>query len=297
MAPPRLAIIGVGLIGGSFALALKRAGVVGAVSGLERDGAALDEALRRGVIDRAAANIRDAVVGADVVLMATPVRQMPALFVALREVLPASVLITDAGSTKQDVVEAARLGLGDRVGQFVPAHPIAGREKSGVSAAEAELYVNRQVVLTPLEENRADDVAAIAALWRACGAKVSSMTPSRHDAVFAAVSHLPHLLAYALVDDIASRSDADELFGFAAGGFRDFTRIASSSPEMWRDIALNNREALLREIDSYGDKLAELRALVATGDGPGLERLMARARDRRDAWLARFNAGTEQTAE
>lgn len=293
----RLAIIGVGLIGGSFALALKRAGAVGQVVGMGRSGASLDEALRLGVIDRAAANIRDAVQDVDVVLVATPVGQMPDLFRALREVLPAAAVVTDAGSTKQDVVAAARAGLGDRIAQFVPAHPIAGRELSGVSAAEALLYERRQVVMTPVPENRPDDVARIATLWRACGAVVSNMTPERHDAVFAAVSHLPHMLAYALVNDIAGRADAEELFRFAAGGFRDFTRIASSSPEMWRDIARSNREAILREIDAYGGRLAHLRGLIASGDGAALEQLMTDARDRRDAWLARFNADKGGVAE
>lgn len=290
---PRLAIIGVGLIGGSFALALRRAGVVGEIVGLGRSAASLGDALRAGVIDRAAANIREAVEGADVVLVATPVGQMPELFSALREALPASAVLTDAGSTKQDVVQAARAGLGDRIDRFVPAHPIAGREKSGVAAADVSLYENRQVVMTPLAENRPEDVGRVAALWRACGAKVSSMTPDRHDAVFAAVSHLPHMLAYALVDDIAGRPDAEELFSFAAGGFRDFTRIASSSPEMWRDIALNNRDALLQEIDAYGDRLGKLRKLISDRNGAALEELMADARDRRDEWLARFNAGKE----
>lgn len=297
MSLPRLAIIGVGLIGGSFALALKRAAVVGEVVGLGRSSASLDEALRLGVIDRSAANIRDAVAGADAVLIATPVGQMPDIFSALREVLPAGCVVTDAGSTKQDVVAAARAGLADRANQFIPAHPIAGREKSGVVAAEAALFERRHVVLTPLAENRPADVERVEALWQACGARVSRMPASRHDAVFAAVSHLPHMLAYALVNDIAGRADAEELFSFAAGGFRDFTRIASSSPEMWRDIALNNRAALLAEIDAYGERLAHLRALIAAGDGAALESLMAAARDRRDAWLARFNAGAEPTSE
>lgn len=294
---PRLAIIGVGLIGGSFALALKRAQAVGQVVGLGRSGAALDEALRLGVIDRAAANIRDAVEGADVVLLATPVGQMPELFSALRDALPASSIVTDAGSTKQDVVAAARAALGDRIAQFVPAHPIAGREQSGVAAADARLYERRQVVVTPLAENRASDVERIAALWQACGAAVSHMTPERHDAVFAAVSHLPHMLAYALVNDIAGRADAETLFSFAAGGFRDFTRIASSSPEMWRDIALNNRDALLNEIDAYSNRLAHLRGLIAAGDGAALEQLMTEARERRNAWLAHFNAGSGSVVE
>jgi len=297
MGLPRLAIIGVGLIGGSFALALKRAGAVGEVVGLGRSATSLDEALRLGVIDRAAANIRDAVKDADVVLLATPVRQMPDLFGGMRDALSPSCVVTDAGSTKQDVVLAARAGLANHIGRFIPAHPIAGREKSGVSAAEAGLYERRNVVLTPLPENRAEDVELVSAMWRACGANVSSMAPAQHDAVFAAVSHLPHMLAYALVDDIAGRANADELFAFAAGGFRDFTRIASSSPEMWRDIALNNRAALLAEIDGYSERLVHLRGLIAAGDSAALEQLMTEARDKRNAWLARFNAGAGNTAE
>lgn len=297
MALPRLAVIGVGLIGGSFALALKRAGAVGEVFGLDRSSASLEEALRLGLIDRACANICEVVQGTDIVLLATPVGQIPDLFASMAAALPATCVVTDVGSTKQDVVSAARAGLGGRVSQFVPAHPIAGREKSGVAAADASLYQHRHVVLTPLAENSAEDVERISAMWRACGAKVSSMAPASHDAVFAAVSHLPHMLAYALVDDLAGRDNAEELFSFAAGGFRDFTRIASSSPEMWRDIALNNREALLGEIDAFGRHLDHLRALIAAGDGVGIAQLMANARDRRDAWLSEFNAGTGNTSE
>ncbi len=297
MALPRLLVIGVGLIGGSFALALKRAGVVGEVLGLGRDGSSLQDALQLGVIDRSVANIRDGLRGADIVVLATPVRQMQAVFASMRDSLPPGCLVTDAGSTKQDVVAAARTGLGSKVGQFIPAHPIAGREQSGVAAAEATLFDQRQVVLTPTADNDAADVERIAGLWRACGARVSSMSADQHDAVFAAVSHLPHMLAYALVEELTARDNADELLGFAAGGFRDFTRIASSSPEMWRDIALNNRVALLREIDAYALQLSHLRELIAVGDGPALEALMVSARDRRDAWLSRFNAGAQVTKE
>jgi prephenate dehydrogenase len=167
----------------------------------------------------------------------------------------------------------------------VPAHPIAGAEHSGVDAARADLYDGRNVVLTPLEDTDPDATARAELLWSQCGARVARMTPVEHDRVFAAVSHLPHVLAYTLVSMIAERSDAGRLFGFAAGGFRDFTRIASSSPEMWRDIALANREALLAEMDAYGGALATVRALVAAGDGAGLERLFAEAREARDAWL------------
>lgn len=297
MALPRLLVVGVGLIGGSFALALKRAGIVGEVAGLGRDGSVLQEAMKLGVIDRSVANIREGLMGANVVMVATPVRQMQTVFLSMRDALPSDCVVTDAGSTKQDVIAAARTGLGSRAGQFIPAHPIAGREQSGVAAAEAALFHQRQVVLTPTADNDAEDVERIAGLWRACGARVSSMSALQHDAVFAAVSHLPHMLAYALVEELAARDNADELLDFAAGGFRDFTRIASSSPEMWRDIALNNRDALLREIDSYALQLANLRALIERSDGPALEALMARARDSRDAWLDRFNAGAKVTKE
>lgn len=292
---PRILVVGVGLIGGSFALALKQAGQVESVTGLGRG--TLSDALRLGVVDAVANDLASGAADADIILLATPVGQMPAIFRALRDSLPSHALVTDAGSTKQDVVAAARAGLGERIGQFIPAHPIAGREKSGVTAAEAGLFVDRQVVLTPLPENRNEDVARIADLWKACGARVEQLSPATHDAVFAAVSHLPHMLAYALVDEIARRSNADQLFSFAAGGFRDFTRIASSSPEMWRDIALNNRTALLGEIDAYAECLARLRALVEAGDGAAIEALMQAARERRDAWLADFNSGRKSAAE
>jgi prephenate dehydrogenase len=293
----RLLIVGVGLIGGSFALALKRKGLVGHVAGVGRDPANLKRALELGVIDEALDGIDAAAAKADFILLATPVRQMESVLGALAPHISSSAVVTDAGSTKQDVASVARGILGDRAGRFVPAHPIAGRERSGVTAAEAELYEGRNVVLTPLAENAEADVQRVEAAWRACGAHVVRMQAERHDAVFAAVSHLPHMLAYALVDDLASRQNAEELFSFAAGGFRDFTRIASSSPEMWRDIALNNRAALLREIDAYQARLNRLRKLVDLGDGPGLERLMTDARSTRDAWLERFNATSKSSPE
>jgi prephenate dehydrogenase len=205
--------------------------------------------------------------------------------------LEPNVLVTDGGSTKQDVIAVARPALGARWSRFVPAHPIAGAEHSGVDAARADLYDGRNVVLTPLAETAADAVDRAEALWRACGARVARMSAGEHDKVFAAVSHLPHVLAYALVAMIAERADAERLFGFAAGGFRDFTRIASSSPEMWRDIALANRDALLAEIDRYGDALATMRDLVAAGDGDALQELFTRSRDARNAWLRRIEQG------
>ena len=289
----RVAIIGVGLIGGSFALALKHAACVERIVGAGRNAGNLRKAVELGVIDEIAADVGSAARGADFVLVATPVRQMQSVLCALSPHLAANAVVTDAGSTKQDVVAAARAALGARIAQFVPGHPIAGREKSGVSAAQAELYQERNVVLTPLAENAPQTVARVRQAWVACGAKVSEMDAASHDAVFAAVSNLPHMLAYALVDDIAKRANAAELFSFAAGGFRDFTRIASSSPEMWRDIALNNRAALLAEIDAYQTKLVELRAMIAASDAAALEALMSDARQARDAWLVRFAGPAE----
>lgn len=281
----KIVICGVGLIGGSFALALKSAGVVEEVVGLGRTRAPLEEAMSLGVIDRIAADWADAMRGADLVLLGMPVGQMAPVLAALVPYLEPNTLVTDGGSTKADVVASARAAFGIRIAQFVPGHPIAGAEKSGVSAARGDLYRGRRVVLTPLPENMPADVARIGAAWEACGARVSELAPEEHDRVFAAVSHLPHLLAFALVHDLASRPNADLLFGFAAGGFRDFTRIASSHPEMWRDICLANRMALLGELDAYMTELLRTRVLLASGDGGGLETMFAAARARRDAWL------------
>ena len=200
-------------------------------------------------------------------------------------VLPPHAIVSDAGSTKQDVVALARQELAVHLPRFIPAHPIAGAEKSGAAAAMPDLYRNRNLVLTPLPENRPDALLTVRRLWEACGARVREMTPQQHDGVFAAVSHLPHLLAFALVDAIANKDDAEQCFQFAASGFRDFTRIASSSPEMWRDISLANRDALLHELDSYAQQLQRLRLLLQQSDSQGLLDLFAHARSARDAWL------------
>lgn len=281
----RLVVCGVGLIGGSFALALKSANAVKEVVGLGRTRAPLDEALRLGVIDRIASDWSDALRGADLVLLGMPVGQMAPVMAAMAPFLEPGTLVTDGGSTKSDVVAAARVALGQSLPQFIPGHPIAGAEKSGVAAARVDLYRNRRVVLTPLPENSPADVARVRAAWECCGAQVSELSPVEHDRVFAAVSHLPHLLAFALVHDLAVRPNSEQLFGFAAGGFRDFTRIASSHPEMWRDICLANRAALLGELDAFMAELLRTRVLLASGDGAGLEAMFSTARDRRDAWL------------
>ena len=278
----RLAVIGVGLIGGSFALALKQGGKVSHVVGVGRNRANLELARERGIIDAIAGDAGVAARGADVVLLAAPVAQFPAIFAQLKD---CKALITDAGSTKRDVVAAARAALGAKIAQFVPAHPVAGAEKSGAGAANAELFRARRVVLTPLEENPPSAIAQVQALWEACGARITRLDPDEHDTVLAAVSHLPHLLAYALVDDIARRANAEQLFSYAAGGFRDFTRIASSHPEMWRDICIANRDRLLSELRRYQAKLGDMEKLLQASDAAGLEKLFAEARAARDRWL------------
>ncbi|HJS78856.1 MAG TPA: prephenate dehydrogenase/arogenate dehydrogenase family protein [Burkholderiales bacterium] len=276
----RLAVIGVGLIGGSFALALKQAKAVSHVVGVGRNPANLKTALERGIIDSIAPDVAAAARGADLVLVATPLGQYPAVFGSLRD---ARALITDGGSTKRDVIAAARKTLGAKISQFVPAHPIAGAEKSGAAAAAADLFEGRRVVLTPLEENSSKDISAVESAWKSCGASVSRMNAEEHDAVLATVSHLPHLLAYALVHEVAGRANCAELFSFAAGGFRDFTRIASSHPEMWRDICVANRDLLLKEMERFSVKLESVRKLL---DNPAeLEKLFAEARDARDKWI------------
>ncbi|HTH39694.1 MAG TPA: prephenate dehydrogenase/arogenate dehydrogenase family protein [Rhodocyclaceae bacterium] len=290
----KLVVCGVGLIGGSFALALKQAGYVGQVVGMGRNRSTLEAAKQLGLIDEIGGDWASALQGADLVLLGMPVGQMPPVMAALVPHLAPGTVVTDGGSTKGDVVATARAAFGDKISQFVPGHPIAGAEKSGPSAALADLYQGRRVVLTPLAENSPQAVATVQSAWEACGAQVSALTASGHDRVFAAVSHLPHLLAYALVHDIASRDNAAQLFDFAAGGFRDFTRIASSHPEMWRDICLANRPALLQELDAYMAQLLRLRVLLAGSDGPGLEALFDTARTARDAWLAGLTPSVEE---
>ena len=282
----RLAVIGVGLIGGSFALALRQAGKVSHVVGVGRNRANLDLARERRIIDSTAPDAATAARDADVVFVATPVGQFPAIFGQLKD---SKALITDGGSTKRDVVAAARAAFGPKIAQFVPGHPVAGGEKSGAGAAAADLFKGRRVILTPLKENPQASVAQVQALWEACGARVTRLDPEEHDAVLAAVSHLPHLLAYALVQDIAGRGNAEQLFSYAAGGFRDFTRIASSHPEMWRDICIANRDALLAELTRYSAQLDLVEKLLQAADAGALEKLFSEARDARDRWLKSSN--------
>ncbi|WP_322881584.1 prephenate dehydrogenase [Pandoraea sputorum] len=280
----KLVICGVGLIGGSLARALKAAGAVNEVVGVGRTEASLARACELGVIDRAATSIADAVSGADIVLLAAPVAQTPALLAIIRPHLSGETIVTDAGSTKTDAVAAAHEALGDEAWRFVPGHPIAGAELSGVDAAKVDLYRDRRVVLCPQPANRAEDVARVRGMWEATGARVSEMTERQHDRVFASVSHLPHVLSYALIAQILDAPDAALKFGFAGGGFRDFTRIAASNPEMWRDICVANRDALLAELDGYLATLGSLRQLIDAGDGAGLEAVFARTSQARTDW-------------
>lgn len=289
-----IAIVGVGLIGGSFALGLRRAGAVARIVGADRDREALERAAALGVIDTAAHSVAEAAEGADLVFVAVPVRAMGTVLHDIERGLAPDAVVTDAGSTKSDVVRTARAELKDKFPRFVPGHPIAGRETSGVESATPDLFRGARVVLAPDAATSPDAVAIVRNCWEACGARVALMDAAAHDRVFASVSHLPHVLAFALVSEIVSRADGDELLGFAAGGFRDFTRIAASSPEMWRDISLANREALLAEMDRYGARLAVFRELIERGDGPGLMRLMTEARNARRAWAGGKRAPSDE---
>ena len=280
-------MIGVGLIGGSVALALRTRGFVEHVIGIGRSRGNLDEAIEKGVVDHAMtldeaweASVHDA----DVVLVATPVGQMPALFARLAGALGPGTVVTDAGSTKQDVVAAAREHLADALPRFVAAHPVAGTENSGARAALADLFVGRKVIVSPIEETTSDAVARVRALWEGCGAHVVSLDPRQHDRVLGAVSHLPHLLSAAYVADLAVRSDAPKLFAHAGTGFRDFTRIAGASPEMWRDITLANVDTLIEEIAAFRGALDVIESAMRERDGESLRALFESASEARRAW-------------
>ena len=283
----KLVIIGVGLIGGSFALALKKAKAVKHVVGVGRSRRNLAAALRLRLIDEASTDAARAVAGADLVLLAMPVGQMAETMARIAPHLPEHAVITDGGSTKQDVIACARRFLGAHFPRFVPAHPIAGTEKSGAVAAFAELYRGRNVVITPQPETSAQALRLARAAWRRCGARIVQLDAREHDAIFAAVSHLPHVLAFALVNALARRPDAKKLFGYSGGGLRDTVRIAGSSAEMWSDICMANRNALLAALDDYEDELESVRSAIESGDGATLARMFERARSVRDKWLKR----------
>lgn len=290
----KLALIGVGLIGGSFALGIKKAGLDVQIVGVDRDKQALLTALDLGIIHSVADSIEHAVKDADFVLIAAPVAQTKNILSAMLPFLNEKTIISDTGSTKADVVDCARRILRAQSAKFIPAHPIAGREVNGPQAALSDLYAGKKVVITRLEENTEQDVEMVANLWRLCHAKIHYLTPLEHDQVFASVSHLPHLLAFALVDDIASKKHADTLFQYAASGFRDFTRIAGSSPEMWRDISIANRDAMLSELDAYMSQLERIRQHLKNADASSLESIYQRAQQARMNWITTIESAENQ---
>lgn len=283
----KLVVIGVGLIGGSFALALKRARAVKRVVGVGRTPRNLAAAVKLKMIDEAQQDAARAVRDADLVLLATPVGQMAAVMAAIAPHLPPRAVVTDAGSTKSDVIACARRFLGDSLARFVPAHPIAGTEHSGAVAAFPDLYRDRCVVLTPLPETSAKAVKLVRSAWETCGARVMELGGGEHDTILAVVSHLPHVIAFALVSALARRPDARRLFGFSAGGLQDTVRIAGSSPEMWADICVANRDALLAALDDYEDELEEMRAAIEQGDAEALKRMFEHARAARERWIVK----------
>ncbi|MEW6764724.1 MAG: prephenate dehydrogenase/arogenate dehydrogenase family protein [Pseudomonadota bacterium] len=279
---PRLCIVGSGLIGGSLALALKRAGRVGEVVGAGRHEATLEHARELGIIDRYDTDIARAAQGADIVVLSVPMLAMRSVLEQLEPVLRPGMILTDVGSAKQSVIEDARAVLGQKAAQFVPGHPIAGTEKSGPEAAFAELFEQRRVIITPLSDNEDSDVDRVSAMWRIAGAEVERMTALHHDHVLAATSHLPHLLAFVLVESLARMEERHEVFRYAAGGFRDFTRIAASDPTMWRDIALANAAEIKGMLKRYQKDLEHLYQLLDQADGEALYALFERARQARE---------------
>ncbi|MDO9145670.1 prephenate dehydrogenase/arogenate dehydrogenase family protein [Rhodoferax sp.] len=280
----QLGLIGCGLMGGSFALALKRAGLVQRVVGYSPSAGTLEKALQLGVIDAAASSPEQAASGADIVLVAVPVSATEATLQLIAPAVTPQMLIMDVGSTKADVIAAAQRTLGYGIGSFVPAHPIAGKEMAGVEHADAKLYQGCQVILTPMADTLDKQRQQALAVWRALGCKVVQMSPEAHDAAFAAVSHLPHLLAFALMNAVTGQPQGQEFLSLAGPGFRDFTRIAASDPKVWRDILLSNRQELLAQSQHFRAQLQAFEALMSQGDGAALETLIAQASSARSQW-------------
>ena len=280
----QLGLIGCGLMGGSFALALKRAGLVKRVVGYSKSPSTTERARLMGVIDVEAPSALLAVSGADIVLLAVPVSATEATFKAIRHLITPTTLVMDVGSTKRDVVDAARRVLRDHVGCFVPAHPITGKEVSGVEHADADLYRGKQVILTPIERTFTVQLQKAVDVWTALGCDVIKMSPQSHDAAYAAVSHLPHLIAFALMNGISGQSLGKEYLSLAGPGFRDFSRIAASDPKMWRDVLIANREELLDQSKIFQQTLQSLEKLIASGDGDALENLIEQASETRANW-------------
>jgi len=281
----QITIVGVGLIGGSLAKALRKSGFAGSIVGADRDEAALKTAVELGVIDRYSNDLAEAVAGADIVVLSVPVRQTGAVLTEMLPGLESRSVISDVGSSKALVVSAAQQALGDRMDRFVPGHPIAGREKSGVAASETELFRDHRVILTPLESTQQDAVDLVTQMWTSVGAETSCLSVEQHDLVLAATSHLPHVLAYATVDTLAGTEYVEEIFEFAAGGFRDFSRIASSDPVMWRDVCLTNKTAILDVLDRFENQLGEIRKAIETDDSDKLTETFANSKKIRDNFL------------
>ena len=280
-----VSIVGVGLIGASLGLALKGAGVVREVIGVGRSSANLDQAKKMGAIDRVA-DLAEAVQSSQWIVLCVPVAQMRAIFTQLEPHLGSNTLITDAGSTKSDVILAAKEVLGKKVCQFVPAHPIAGGAQHGAAAARADLFQGKQTIICQLQENSAAGVALVEEFWKVLGSNIKRISAVQHDAIYAAVSHLPHILSYALMASVLNSEDAEQKLGHAGAGFRDFTRIAASSPEMWRDICIANKQAILKELDQYLSVTGRLREMIAKEDAAGLEKVFQKASQARQKWDA-----------
>ncbi|MDQ3058463.1 MAG: prephenate dehydrogenase/arogenate dehydrogenase family protein [Pseudomonadota bacterium] len=280
----QLGLIGCGLMGGSFALALKRAGLVKRVVGYSKSPSTTERARQMGVIDVEAPSALLAVSGADIVLLAIPVSATEASFKAIRHLVGPNTLIMDVGSTKRDVVDAARRVLRENVGSFVPCHPITGKEVSGVESADADLYAGKQVIITPIERTLTVQLKKATDVWTALGCHVIKMSPQAHDAAYAAVSHLPHLIAFALMNSITGQEHGRNYLSLAGPGFRDFTRIAASDPKMWRDIMIANREELLEQTKIFHQTLQNLENLISSGSGDTLESLIGQASNTRANW-------------
>jgi len=287
-APPlkfeQLGLIGCGLMGGSFALAMKRAGLVKRVVGYSKSPSTTERARQMGVIDIEAPSALLAVSGADLVLVAVPVSATEATFKAIRHLLTKDTLVMDVGSTKREVIDAARRVLKDQVGVFVPAHPITGKELAGVENVDADLYQGRQVILTPIERTQTVQLEKADQLWTALGCHVQRMSPEAHDAAYAAVSHLPHMIAFALMNAIAGHEHGKQFLSLAGPGFRDFTRIAASDPSVWRDILLSNREELIAQSRQFQRALHAFESAIAAGNPDALEALIDKASQTRSRW-------------
>ncbi len=280
----QLGLIGCGLMGGSFALAMKRAGLVKRVVGYSKSPSTTDRARQLGVIDIEAPSALLAVSGADIVLIAVPVAATEATFKAIKHLVTPQMLIMDVGSTKRDVIDAGRRALREQVGSFVPAHPIAGREVAGVEHADADLYVGKQVILTPIERTLTVQLQKAVDVWSALGCRVVKMSPEAHDAAFAAVSHLPHLLSFALMNAISGQAHGKDYLSLAGPGFRDFTRIAAGDPKVWRDIMLSNREELLAQSKIFQRNLQALELMISSGNSEALQVLIDQASQTRSNW-------------